>query len=993
MPTTRSRTKKATPAADTQGGAPTQGDGKLIYTFSEGNAQMRALLGGKGAGLAEMTNAGLPVPPGFTITTEACNAYYAAGRELPEGLWDGVVAHMADLERATGKGFGNAENPLLVSVRSGAAFSMPGMMDTVLNLGLNEQTVAGLIRLTENERFGYDAWRRFVAMFGRIVQGIPASAFDEPLEALKEERHAAADTDLTAEDLRGLAERYEQIVQERTGEPFPSDPHRQLELAIRAVFDSWFGKRAHDYREFNKIPHDLGTAVNIVTMVFGNMGSDSGTGVAFTRDPNTGERHLYGEYLTNAQGEDVVAGIRTPQKISQMEQELPEVYAQFQEIAERLERHYRDMQDLEFTIERGKLYMLQTRTGKRTAPAAVKIAVDMVNEEIISRPEALQRVDPAQIVQLLLPRFDEAGKEEAKDRFLAKGLNASPGAATGKAIFDPDRAVEAREAGDPVILVRIETSPDDVHGMLAARGVLTARGGATSHAAVVARSMGLPCVAGAEALRIDYGARQMQAGGVTVREGEMISIDGTSGEIFAGELRTIEARFEEQPDLATLLGWADETRRLQVWANADYPRDAERARAFGAQGIGLCRTEHMFFEEDRLPTVRRMILAATRATEAKRRRDAGTELGNEDREAIATFDEALAELERLQADDFSGIFRAMDGLPVVIRLIDPPLHEFLPPHDELLVEVTRLRTLLDGDASPGVTDAVADRVVPALGRGLARVFGEKDAARAMKLIRREGKVTPAADGGDRAAMRAELAEKEELLAAVEAMREQNPMLGLRGCRLGLLIPDIVKMQTRAILAAATRVTADGVTALPEIMIPLVGHVNELAETRRILEEEVARLIESAGQQVPYKFGTMIEVPRGALTAGQIAEHAEFFSFGTNDLTQMTFGYSRDDAEGKFLLQYVDRKILPVNPFQVLDRDGVGQLVRLATERGRRTRKDLKVGICGEHGGDPESIAFCHEVGMNYVSCSPFRVPVARLAAAQAAISAKEQRDK
>jgi pyruvate,orthophosphate dikinase len=995
MPTTRSRTTKkaAGAASNSQDGTTGQVDGKLIYTFSEGNAQMRALLGGKGAGLAEMTNAGLPVPPGFTITTEACNAYYAAGRELPEGLWDGVVAHMADLEQATGKGFGNAENPLLVSVRSGAAFSMPGMMDTVLNLGLNEQTVAGLILLTENERFGYDAWRRFVAMFGRIVQGIPASAFDEPLEALKEERHASADTDLTAEDLRGLAERYQQIVQERTGEPFPSDPHRQLELAIRAVFDSWFGKRAHDYREFNKIPHDLGTAVNIVTMVFGNMGSDSGTGVAFTRDPNTGEQHLYGEYLTNAQGEDVVAGIRTPQKISQMEQELPEVYAQFREIAERLERHYRDMQDLEFTIERGKLYMLQTRTGKRTAPAAVKIAVDMVSEEIISRQEALQRVDPAQIVQLLLPRFDEGGKAEAKDRFLAKGLNASPGAATGKAIFDPDRAVEAKEKGDAVILVRIETSPDDVHGMLAARGVLTARGGATSHAAVVARSMGLPCVAGAEALRIDYGARQMQAGGVTVREGEMISIDGTSGEIFAGELRTIEARFEDQPDLATLLGWADETRRLQVWANADYPRDAERARAFGAQGIGLCRTEHMFFEEDRLPTVRRMILAATRATEAKRRRDAGAELGDEDREVIATFDEALAELERLQTDDFAGIFRAMDGLPVVIRLIDPPLHEFLPPHDELLVEVTRLRTLLGEGGAPGMTDAVADRVVPTIERGLSRVFGEKDAARAMKLIRREGKATPAADDGGSGSMRAELAEKEELLAAVEAMREQNPMLGLRGCRLGLLIPDIVKMQTRAILGAATRVTAEGVTALPEIMIPLVGHVNELAETRRILEEEVARLTEAAGQQVPYKFGTMIEVPRGALTAGQIAEHAEFFSFGTNDLTQMTFGYSRDDAEGKFLLQYVDRKILPVNPFQVLDRDGVGQLVRLATERGRRTRKDLKVGICGEHGGDPESIAFCHEVGLNYVSCSPFRVPVARLAAAQAAISDKEQRDK
>ncbi|HEY7332512.1 MAG TPA: pyruvate, phosphate dikinase, partial [Candidatus Limnocylindria bacterium] len=560
---------------------------------------MRRLLGGKGAGLAEMTNAGLPVPPGFTITTEACNAYYAAGKELPPGLWDDVLAHMHALEQETGKGFGDPANPLLVSVRSGAAFSMPGMMDTVLNLGLNEETVQGLIQLTGNERFGYDAWRRFVAMFGRIVLDIPATEFDEPFEALKAERGAKLDTDLGADDLKGIAGRYQEIVRQKTGEPFPTDPYRQLELAARAVFDSWFGKRAHDYREFNRIPHDLGTAVNVVTMVFGNMGADSGTGVAFTRDPNTGEKVLYGEYLTNAQGEDVVAGVRTPEKISQMRDELPEVYSEFEAIAQRLEQHYRDVQDLEFTIERGKLYMLQTRSAKRTAPAAVKIAVDMANESILTRDEAVQRVDPAQIVQLLLPRFDDAAKAKAGERFLAKGLNASPGAATGKAIFDPDRAVEAKAAGDPVILVRIETSPDDVHGMLAALGVLTARGGATSHAAVVARSMGLPCVAGAESLRIDYARREMRAGETVVREGEMISIDGTTGEIFAGELPTIEARFEDEHDLATLLGWADEIRRLQVWANADYPRDAERARAFGAQGIGLCRTEHMFFEEER----------------------------------------------------------------------------------------------------------------------------------------------------------------------------------------------------------------------------------------------------------------------------------------------------------------------------------------------------------------------------------------------------------
>jgi pyruvate,orthophosphate dikinase len=983
MATTARKPRKTTAKARSSA----ESNGKLIYTFSEGNASMRSTLGGKGAGLAEMTNAGLPVPPGFTITTQACNAYYEAGREFPAGLWDDVVGHMHKLEEQTGKGFGDPSNPLLVSVRSGAAFSMPGMMDTVLNLGLNPETVQGLIKLTGNERFAWDAWRRFVAMFGRIVLDLKAEDFDEPFDELKEDAGAKLDTDLTAEQLRDIGQRFTEIVKEKTGDEFPTDPYRQLELAVRAVFDSWFGKRAHDYREFNKIPHDLGTAVNIVTMVFGNMGDDSGTGVAFTRDPNTGERALYGEYLTNAQGEDVVAGVRTPSKISHMRDELPEVYAQFEEIAQRLEGHYREMQDLEFTIERGKLYMLQTRSGKRTAPAAVKIAVDMVNEGVLSKEEALQRVDPAQIVQLLLPRFDEAAKATMGDRLLGKGLNASPGAAVGQAIFNPDRAVEAKEAGNPVILVRIETSPDDVHGMLAAKGVLTARGGATSHAAVVARSMGLPCVAGAETLKIDYAKRQMRAGSATVREGDMISIDGTTGEIFAGELPTIEARFEDEKDLATLLGWADETRRLQVWANADYPRDAERARAFGAQGIGLCRTEHMFFEEDRLPTVRRMILNAHLATAAKNKDgDARTE---EERQAVATFDAALAELEKLQTDDFAGLFRAMDGLPVVIRLIDPPLHEFLPSYEELVAETTRLRTTLELTDGPLGVDAGLVQ------QGLVKLFGTKDAARAMRKLNLSDpepalKRSPATE---RPALEKELAEKTELLHAVEAMREQNPMLGLRGVRLGLMVPDIVKMQTRAILAGAARVAAEGKTPLPEIMIPLVGHVNELRETREILEGEVARIVEASGQQVDYKFGTMIEVPRGALTADEIAEHAEFFSFGTNDLTQMGFGFSRDDAEGKFLLQYVDRKILPENPFQVLDAAGIGQLVRIGVEKGRSTRKDLKIGICGEHGGDPQSIAFCHEVGLNYVSCSPFRVPVARLAAAQAAIASTEVRDK
>jgi pyruvate, orthophosphate dikinase len=962
-------------------------NGKLIYTFSEGNASMRSTLGGKGAGLAEMTNAGLPVPPGFTITTEACNAYYAAGKELPPGLWDDVVAHMKQLEEQTGKGFGDADNPLLVSVRSGAAFSMPGMMDTVLNLGLNPDTVEGLIRLTGNERFARDAWRRFLAMFGRIVLDLKAEDFDEPFDELKAKAGAKLDTDLTADQLRDVAETFTKIVEKKTGEPFPTDPYRQLELAVRAVFDSWFGKRAHDYREFNKIPHDLGTAVNVVTMVFGNMGDDSGTGVAFTRDPNTGEKALYGEYLTNAQGEDVVAGVRTPAKISQMRDELPEVYAQFEEIAQRLEGHYREMQDLEFTIERGTLYMLQTRSGKRTAPAAVKIAVDMVNEGVLTKEEALQRVDPTQIVQLLLPRFDETAKARVGDRLLGKGLNASPGAAVGQAVFDPDRAVAARDAGNPVVLVRIETSPDDVHGMLAAKGVLTARGGATSHAAVVARSMGLPCVAGAESLKIDYAKRQMRAGSVTVAEGDIISIDGTTGEIFAGELPTIEARFEDEHDLAILLGWADEIRRLQVWANADYPRDAERARAFGAQGIGLCRTEHMFFEEDRLPTVQRMILNAHAATAAKHRTDA--DRSDDEREAIAVFDGALAQLEKLQTDDFAGLFRAMDGLPVVIRLIDPPLHEFLPSHEELIADVTRLRTTLELTGGSNGIDAGLVQ------QGLVKLFGQKDAARAMRKIglSEPDKAADAASPVDRSSMEVELAEKEELLHAVEAMREQNPMLGLRGVRLGLMVPDIVKMQTRAILAGAARVAAEGLTPLPEIMIPLVGHVNELRETREILEAEVARIVEASGQQVTYKFGTMIEVPRGALTADEIAEHAEFFSFGTNDLTQMGYGYSRDDAEGKFLMQYVDRKVLPENPFQVLDAAGIGQLVRMGVEKGRSTKKDLKIGICGEHGGDPVSIAFCHEVGLDYVSCSPFRVPVARLAAAQAAIAQTETRDR
>jgi len=896
---------------------------KWVYTFEEGNKDMRDLLGGKGANLAEMTNAGLPVPPGFTITTEACNAYYALGKQFPEGLWEQVLEAMKDLEKKTGKKFGDPSNPLLVSVRSGARVSMPGMMDTVLNLGLNDEVVKGLAKLTNNERFAYDAYRRFIQMFSKIVKGLDPEPFERVLDEYKAKTEGKRDTDLTADMLKEIVERFKQMYQAALGEPFPSDPYEQLRQAIAAVFNSWMGKRAVDYRNFHKLPHDWGTAVNIVAMVFGNMGDDSGTGVAFTRDPATGEKVLYGEYLQNAQGEDVVAGIRTPKKIAQLAQDMPEVYQQFVQVAERLEKHYRDMQDMEFTVERGKLWMLQTRSGKRTAAAAVKIAVDMVKEGLITKEEALLRVEPAQINQLLLPRFDPKAKEAAeKDgRLLAKGLNASPGAATGKVAFDADLAEEWGLAGEPVILVRPETSPDDVHGMLVSKGILTQHGGATSHAAVVARGLGLPCVAGCEAIRIDMDRRRFSVDGKEIREGEYISIDGTTGEVFAGVIATVEPDFDKEEDLKTLLSWADEVRTLGVWANADYPRDAERARKFGAEGIGLCRTEHMFFEEDRLPIVQKMILAKT----------------DEERQRY------LDMLLPVQREDFEGIFRVMDGCPVIIRLIDPPLHEFLPKYDDLAAEIAELKFKLARSSSLEELDALI----------------------------------------------AQIHEKEELLKAVASMREANPMLGLRGIRLGLVMPQIIQMQVRAILEAACNVEAEGVKVLPEIMIPLTGHVNELKRTRELLEPVAEAVMAEKGRRIHYKFGTMIEIPRAAITAGQIAEVAEFFSFGTNDLTQTTFGYSRDDAEGKFLLKYVEEKILPENPFQTLDRDGVGYLIKLGVERGRATRPDLHVGICGEHGGDPASIEFCHQVGLNYVSCSPFRVPVARLAAAQAALKSKQ----
>jgi pyruvate,orthophosphate dikinase len=915
---------------------------RYIYAWgggrAEGDGSMKELLGGKGAGLAEMTNAGLPVPPGFTITTQACNDYFAAGRTLPSGVWDDVVDAVKEVEGLTGKGFGDPTNPLLVSVRSGAKFSMPGMMDTVLNLGLNEQTLQGLIALTGNERFGWDAYRRFIGMFGRIVLGVEGRRFDEPLEEMKAARGARADTDLTADDLRALVATYAAVVEAEAGRPFPTDPYEQLDLAIKAVFASWFGKRANDYRNSQRIPHDLGTAVNVVTMVFGNMGDDSGTGVAFTRDPNTGEKILYGEYLVNAQGEDVVAGIRTPAAISHLADEMPEAYAEFQRIALRLEQHYRDVQDLEFTIERGRLYMLQTRSAKRTAAAAVKIAVDMVAEGLISEAEAVARIEPTQVDQLLRDQFDPGARRTATR--IAKGLNASPGAAVGRAVFTADEAVAWVGRGERVVLVREETAPDDFHGMAVAQGILTARGGATSHAAVVARQIGKPCVAGSAELHVVADAKHARSNdtGLEIREGDWISLDGSTGEVFVGAIPTVSARFEDQPELQQILGYADRIRRMGVWTNADKPEEAAQARSYGAQGIGLCRTEHMFREGERLEIVRGAILVAAKATRAKERVASGETLDADDAAIVARFDEAMAKLEKLQQGDFEGIFRAMDGLPVVVRLIDPPLHEFLPNHDDVLEEVVRFRTLGTPASDPAYADA------------------------------------------------------REMLVAVNSMREQNPMLGLRGCRLGLMIPDFVKIQTRAILNAAIAVKQSGGHPIAKIMIPLVGHTNELRAVRALLEAEAVNVEEAAGVHVDYKFGTMIEIPRGALTADEVARDAAFFSFGTNDLTQMTFGYSRDDAEGGFLLKYVEDGILPVNPFQTLD-DAVADLMAIAVAKGRATRPDLELGICGEHGGDPESIHKCERIGLDYVSCSPFRVPVARLAAAQAALTGAAERDR
>ncbi|MCK4405051.1 MAG: pyruvate, phosphate dikinase, partial [Hadesarchaea archaeon] len=887
---------------------------KNLYFFDEGDGTNKRLLGGKGAGLCTMAQLGLPVPPGFVITTEVCRRYYESGGKLPSGLMDEIGAAMRKLEELTSKRFGDPNNQLLVSIRSGAMLSMPGMMDTILNLGLNDESVEGLAKQTKNERFAYDAYRRFIQMFGKIVLGINAKKFDDIFEEHKEKVGAKLDTDLKAVNMKKIVEQFKRVVREETGEEFPSDPLQQLDRAIQAVFASWNTKRAREYRKFYKIPHDLGTAVNVVTMIFGNMGADSGSGVAFTRNPATGEKGLYGEFLFNAQGEDVVAGIRTPLKIAELKK-YPELYTQLLDISEILERHYREMQDVEFTVEQGKLYMLQTRAGKRTAQAAVKIAVEMVGEELVSKEEAVLRVEPGQVEQLLHKQIDP----NAKVNVIAKGLNASPGAAVGKAVFDSERAKVLGNAGEVMILVRPETNPDDVGGIIASLGVLTSRGGMTSHAAVVTRGLGKPAVVGCEALKIDLEKRMFEANGTTVKEGDIITINGSAGDVILGEAPLIEPKISKEFEKILLL--ADEFKRLQNWANADYPRDAKRAKKLGAQGIGLCRTEHMFFEEERLPLVHRMILSET----------------DEERKG------ALEKLLKIQKDDFKEILKEMDSMPVVIRLIDPPLHEFLPQYEELLERVVELRTR------------------KRLKHEEKRELEEKE--------------------------KRELEEKEKLLARVEAMREANPMMGLRGCRLGIIHPDINEMQVRAIFEAACELKREGRDPRPEVMIPLVGHVNELKVVREQLERVPREIMAKHGVEVPYKFGTMIEVPRAALTADEIADYAEFFSFGTNDLTQMTYAFSRDDAEGKFLFQYIKQGILEANPFQTLDHKGVGKLIQIGVELGRGRKPELEIGICGEHGGDPESIKFCHELGLNYVSCSPFRIPVARIAAAHAALRA------
>ncbi|MDD4369795.1 MAG: pyruvate, phosphate dikinase [Anaerostipes sp.] len=869
---------------------------KWVYQFSEGNAEMRNLLGGKGANLAEMTGLGLPIPQGFTVTTEACTNYYDCGRQISDEVQDQINKYMGELEEIQGKKFGDLNDPLLVSVRSGARVSMPGMMDTILNLGLNDVAVEGFAKKTGNSRFAYDSYRRFIQMFSDVVKEIDKDKFEHALDKLKKTKGAKYDTDLTAEDLKELIEKYKKIYKKELGEEFPQEPKEQLLEAIKAVFRSWDNPRAIYYRRMNDIPGDWGTAVNVQTMVFGNMGDTSGTGVAFTRNPSTGEKHIYGEYLINAQGEDVVAGVRTPQPITKLKEDLPECYDQFMEIATTLENHYRDMQDMEFTIQEGKLYFLQTRNGKRTAPAALRIACELVDEKMITKEEAVSRIEAKALDQLLHPNFDPEAIKAAVE--IGSALPASPGAAAGKVYFTADSAKLHHEAGENVILVRLETSPEDIEGMHAAEGILTARGGMTSHAAVVARGMGTACVAGCGDISINEAKANFTLGGKTIREGDYISLDGSTGKIYLGEVRTIPASISGNFD--RIMTWADEIRDLQVRTNADTPTDALNAVRFGAQGIGLCRTEHMFFDPERIPKIRRMILSKT--TEAR--------------------EIALNQLIPYQKKDFKELYEVMEGKPVTIRFLDPPLHEFLPTSAE---DISALA------ADMGVTVEEIN-------------------------IRRAG------------------------------LHEFNPMMGHRGCRLAVTYPEIAKMQTRAVMEAAIEVKQEkGYDIVPEIMIPLVGEKKELAFVKEVVVATAEKVKDYYESDIEYKIGTMIEIPRAALLADEIAEEAEFFSFGTNDLTQMTFGFSRDDA-GKFLDSYYDNKIYESDPFARLDQSGVGQLIDMAAKKGRSTRPDIHLGICGEHGGDPSSVEFCHRVGLNYVSCSPFRVPIARLAAAQAALA-------
>ncbi len=878
---------------------------KRVWLFREGDASMRNLLGGKGANLAEMTNLGLPVPPGLTITTETCMAYINNGNKMPEGLMDEVRAALKEVEAQKGQKFGDPVNPLLVSVRSGARVSMPGMMETILNLGLNDQTVEAMIKLTNNPRFCYDSYRRFLTMFGSVAWEMDRQKyFESELEKVKEREGVKQDTEISAEGLKSLIPVYKNLIKEVTGKEFPQDPYVQLQEAIEAVFRSWNIPRAVAYRNMNKIDHNFGTAVNVQSMVFGSMGDDCATGVSFTRNPATGENKFYGEYLTNAQGEDVVAGIRTPKPIAELETEMPDLYRQYVDIAKKLELGYKDVQDMEFTIEKGKLYILQTRNGKRTAAAAVRIAVEMCEEGIISKERAIQLVDPYSVNQILLPCFDTKAMAEAKK--ISSGVNASPGAAVGKIVFDTEEAAQRGEAGEKVILVRIETCPDDIHGMAVAQGVLTLRGGATSHAAVVAKGMGKPCVSGCEDIKIDLDNETLTAADGTVyRKDDIISLDGGKGLVMAGAVKLVEAQIDENWN--KFFSWVDEIRTIKVEANADTPKDIINSLKFGAEGVGLCRTEHMFMDPERLPWVQKMIIAGT--VEARK--------------------EALAKLLPMQYADFYAMFKELGDKPLTVRLLDPPLHEFLPNKEDLIAEVATLKAL------------------------------GKDAS-----------------------------EKEEMLHIVEGLSESNPMMGLRGCRLGLTYPEINEMQVRAIFEACCDLKKEGYAVKPWVMIPLIGHVNELKVAKEILVRVAKDVMTEKGVEVEYKFGTMIEIPRAALTADEIAEYAEFFSFGTNDLTQMTFGYSRDDAEGKFLNRYVEQKILASNPFETLDTKGVGQLVEMSMTKGKAVNASLVGGVCGEHGGDPDSVKFCHKIGLNYVSCSPFRIPQAKLAAAQAVVEGK-----